>query len=110
MSAQSQIETRDVCKTLYPLKCFFVTDVLCNLISQYEEEIHIWNCYLNLTFDPKIKSIGFLGYPGRMCGPTLRKVGQGILEILIGNEEVTHDLPTDPPCAKQYALSSSKGA
>jgi len=24
-----------------------------------------------------------------MCGPSLRRVGQGILELLIGNEKVT---------------------
>ena len=31
-----------------------------------------------LTIDPVTpKSIGFLCCPGRMCGPSLRKVGQG---------------------------------
>jgi len=40
------------------------------------------------------KSIGFLCYSGWMCGPRLRKVGQGVLELLIGNKKVT-DQPTD---------------
>jgi len=52
-----------------------------------------------------------------MCGPSLRKVGQGVFELLIGNEKDTDGeiekqtyRQTDPPtCAKQYALSSSKG-
>ena len=62
---------------------------------------------MTLTFDPKI---GFLCCPGWMCGPSLRKVGQGVLELLIGNEKVTEDRQTArPTCAKQYALSSSKG-
>ena len=34
-----------------------------------------------LTFDTVTpKSIGFLCYPGWMCGPSLRKIGQGVLE------------------------------
>ena len=38
---------------------------------------------VTLTFDPVTpKSIGFLCYQGWMC---LRKVGQGLLELLIGN-------------------------
>ena len=58
-------------------------------------------------------SIGLFCYPGWMCGPSLRKVGQGILELLMGNEKVT-DGRTDrqtyqQTCTKQYALSSSKG-
>ena len=34
-------------------------------------------------------SIGLLCCPGRMCGPNLMKVGQGLFELLIGNEKVT---------------------
>jgi len=62
---------------------------------------------VTLTFDPVTqRSIGSLCYPGWMCGPSLKKVVQGILkELLIRNEKVT-DRPTG---AKQYALSSSKG-
>jgi len=33
------------------------------------------------------KSIGFICYPG--CGLSLKKVGQGVLELLIGNKKVT---------------------
>ena len=51
------------------------------------------------------KSIGFLCYPGWMCGPSLRKVGQGVLDLLIGNEKVLNR----QTYAKQYALSSSRG-
>ena len=85
----------------------------------YEEEIHFLNCYLNCfgTFDSgdldllpsDPKSIGFLCYPGWMCVPSLRRVGQGVLHLLIGDEKVTGG-QTDPTCAKQYALSSSRGA
>jgi len=40
---------------------------------------------MTLTFDTVTpNSIGFLCYTGRMCGPSLRKVGQGVLELLIG--------------------------
>ena len=35
------------------------------------------------------KYLGFIFYQGHMCGPSLRKVGQGILELLIENEKVT---------------------
>jgi len=31
----------------------------------------------------------FLCYPRWMCGPSLKKVGQGVLELLIGNQKVT---------------------
>jgi len=44
-----------------------------------------------------------------MCEQSLRKVGQGILELLIGNEKVTDGQTDRPTCAKQSALSSSKG-
>ena len=35
--------------------------------------------------------IGFLCHPGWMCGPSLRRVGQGILELLNGNGFGTFD-------------------
>jgi len=44
------------------------------------------------------QSIGFLCYPGRICGQSLRKVGQGVLQLFIGNKKVTDgqtDQPTD---------------
>ena len=44
--------------------------------------------------------------PRRMCGQSLRKVGWGVLELLIGNQKVT-DRPTD--MCKAICLSSSKG-
>ena len=76
----------------------------------FEEEIHFRNCYLNgfgtfdlvtLTFNPVTpKSIGFLCCPGQMCEPSLRKVGQGVLELLIGSEKVT-DGKTDLPAYRQ---------
>jgi len=44
----------------------------------------------------------FCSVLGWMCGSSLKKVGQGVLELLIGNEKVTDgqshlttDLPTD---------------
>ena len=53
------------------------------------------------------KSIGFLCYPGWTCGPSLRKVDQGILELLI-RHKVT-DRRTDM-CKGIYAFSSAKWA
>jgi len=63
----------------------------------YEEEIHFWKLILKqsetvlahftllpLTFDPVT--------PGWMCGPNMRKVGQGVLELLIGNKKITDGL------------------
>jgi len=45
---------------------------------------------VTLTFDQVTpKSIRFICYPGWMCGLSLKKVGQGILESLIGNKKVT---------------------
>jgi len=44
-----------------------------------------------------------------MCGQSLRKVSQGVLELLIGNEKVTDGQTDRPTWTKQYALSSSKG-
>jgi len=45
-----------------------------------------------LTFDPVTpKSIGFICYPG----PNLKKVGQGVLELLIRLNEKVTDRPTD---------------
>ena len=47
---------------------------------------------LKLTFDPvTLVSIGFLCYLGWMCGTSLRKVGQGVIELLIGNGFDTFD-------------------
>ena len=40
-----------------------------------------------VTFDPVTpRSMGFICYPEWMCGSSLKKVGQGVLELLIGNE------------------------
>ena len=47
---------------------------------------------VTLTFDPVTpKSIGFLCYPEWMCRPGMRKVGKGILKLLIGNSFNTFD-------------------
>jgi len=51
-----------------------------------------------VTFDPVTpNSIGFLCCPRQVCGPSLRKVGQGILELFIGNEKVIMDGQTYRP-------------
>jgi len=48
---------------------------------------------VTLTFDIMTPvSIGFLCYPGWMCGISLRKAGQGVLQLLIGNGFDTFDL------------------
>ena len=67
----------------------------------YDDEIHFRNCNLNgfgrfdsvaLTFDLVTpKCIEFLCYSGWMCGPDLRRVGQGILALLNGNSFGTSD-------------------
>jgi len=69
----------------------------------YEEEIHFWKLLLKqsetvlarwtpLTFDPVTpRSIGFICYPGRICGPSLRMVGQGDQVFFIGNSFSTFD-------------------
>ena len=45
---------------------------------------------VNLTLDLVTPvSIGFLCYPGWICGTSLRKVGQGVLELLIENKKVS---------------------
>ena len=51
---------------------------------------------MTLTFNPvSPKFIGFIYFPGHMCRPSLRKVGLGILELLIKNERLQTDRPTD---------------
>jgi len=71
----------------------------------YEEEIHFGKLLLRQivfdTFDrgdldlwssdPKL---GFFCFPGWTCGLSLRKVGQGVLMLLIGNKKVI-DVPTN---------------
>ena len=60
----------------------------------YEEEIHFEKLLLkqsdmvltHLSFDPvTLGSIGSMCCPGQMCGPSLRKIGQGVLKLLVGN-------------------------
>jgi len=44
-----------------------------------------------VTFDPlNPRSIGFICYSGWMCRTSLKKVGQGVLQLLIGNKKVTN--------------------
>jgi len=60
---------------------------------------------VTLTFDQVTqKSLGFLCYPGWMCGASLKKVGQGVLQLLIGNDNITDGQTDRPTCTKQYAL------
>ena len=56
-----------------------------------------WHIWPQWPWPLTPKSMGFICCPGRMCGHSLRKVGQGILELLIGNEKGTEGqtLPTD---------------
>jgi len=61
----------------------------------YEEEINFGKLLLKqseivlehltpLTFYPVTpKSIGFICYLGWMCGPSLKKVGEGVLKLVI---------------------------
>ena len=85
---------------------FFVTDVLYNWISQFK--ISCTNVCRRNSFSKLLlkrfwhispwwpwpltpKSIGFLCYPGQMCGPSFRSVDQGIHKLLIGNGFGTFD-------------------
>ena len=74
----------------------------------YEEEIHFGKLLLKqsetvlthftpvaVTFDPV--TIGFLFCQGWMCGPSLRKVGEGVHELLIRNSFDTFDRVTFDP-------------
>ena len=70
----------------------------------YEEETHFGKQFemvlehltlVSLTFDPvTLKSIWHTYYPVWMCGLRLRKVGQDVLELLIGNVFGRFDLVT----------------
>ena len=54
--------------------------------SYWSETVLVHLTLVALTFDPVTpKSIEFICYPGRMCEPSLKKVGQGIGTLLIGN-------------------------
>ena len=87
----------------------FVTDVLYNWISQFKISMKKKFIYEIVTYngfgrfdpgdidlwpsDPKMKRVPLLPRTD-LWTPSLRRVGQGILELLIGNEKVT-DGPTD---------------
>ena len=89
---------------------FCSTDLVSSkqVAQMYEEEIHFGNLLpkqsetvlahltpVTLTIEPVTpNSIGFFCYCGWMWGPSLRKVGQGVFQILIGNKKVTAR-PTD---------------
>ena len=55
-------------------------------VLDHKQFWHIWPGYLDLW---PLNQKGFICYPGWMCGPSLKKVCQGVLELLIGNEKVT---------------------
>jgi len=58
----------------------------------YEKEIHFRHCYLNGLADLIPVTLTFnLVTPGWMCGPSLRRVGQGILVLLNRNGFGTFD-------------------
>jgi len=79
----------------------------------YDEEIHFGKVLLKqsgtvlahltpVTFHPMTpNSIGFLYYQRRMCGLSLKKVSQEVVELLIRNKKVTDVLVNGPTCAKQ---------
>ena len=84
---------------MYVKKHFFVTNVLYNWKSLLKisctkcmiKKFISGNCYWIWKILPwwpwplTPKSIGFLCYAGWMCAPSLRKIGEGVLEFLIGN-------------------------
>ena len=135
--------TRDVRKTICPLKLFFCHRCFVPLDKPVPNKLHkcmkkkfisgncslkmFWNIWPWWPWPLTPKSIGW------MCGLSLRKVGEGVLELLIGKGFGTFDLsdlalqPSDPKAfsnywsetkrlqtdrptsAKQYDISSSKG-
>jgi len=75
-----------------PKKGIFVTDispyvdfVLLIRLFQVHEPLLAWS-----FSDPKR---WFLFYPGWMCAPNLRKVGHGVIKLLIGNKKSTNWWP-----------------
>ena len=85
-------------------RCFAVQSKLHKCMKK---KFILGNCPVTWTFEPVTpKSIWFPCCTGRMCGPSLRKVGQGILALLIGNEKVIDghtDILTDM-CKAIYPL------
>ena len=88
-----------------PPKVYFCYRCFVQLNSNYKiqmyEEVNFRNCYLNgfgwfLPSDLDLwpQNTGFLCYPGWMCRPSLRKVPQGVLELLNGKGFETFD-PSD---------------
>ena len=62
---------------------------------------------VTLTFDSATpNSLGFLCRHGQMCRHSLRNVGQGVLELLIGNDKVTNRL-TDQPTNRHVQSNMS---
>ena len=74
---------------------------------------HFWLIWPRWPWPLTPKSIGFLCCPGWMCGPCLRKLGQGVLELLIGNSFGTFDpgdldlYPSDPQIIRVPLLPRS---
>ena len=99
-------QTRDVCKTLCPLKVFFLSQMFCTtgLVSSTSGEgrsrrsrVIDWKRFrpiwpdltlVTLTID-QVTQKGFLCQPEWKYGPSLRKIGQGVHELLIRNKKVT---------------------
>ena len=78
-----------------PPKVFFLSEMVQqdqSVQNKYkeEDEIHFRNCYLNVfgRFNPVTQ---LNRVPSWMCGPSLMKVGQGILELLNVNGFGTFD-------------------
>ena len=87
----------------YMTKKFILGNGYLNNLKQF------WQIWPWWQWPLATRSIGFLCCRGWMCGPSLRKLGEGVFELLIGSEKVTDRQTTRSPCAKQYALSSSNG-
>jgi len=101
-------------KAFFGLRCFVQLDKsVQNKLHKCMKKFISGNCSLNdLKWFWNIwpwwpwpltpKSIGFLCYPGWMCGLSLRKVGQGILELQI--ETVLAHLTFDPEINRVHML------
>ena len=93
-----------------PPKAFFVTNILYNWIRQFQissEMVLKHLMVVTLTFDPQINRVHLL--PRIDVWTKFEEDGSGCSRF-IDQKRKGYKRTNRPTCAKQYALSSSKGA